>query len=161
MVPPPMGRTRGISLAALLATAVVAGCGGGNDSGSSTGADLANPVGLNCDPAGFQHKPPARHFAQNDPSGWSITYRANFADVAAHPGVTTNMVLIEESPQLPANGVRGGHPVTVKGQQVSLKTNPVPPQSHVAQWKTAKARYIAISNGARPTKLEELIACLP
>jgi hypothetical protein len=159
MVPPPMGRTRGTFLVALLAVAVLSGCGG--DSGSGDAADLANPVGVNCDPAGFQHKPPARHYEGSNPSGWSVTYRANFADVAKHPGLTTNMVLIEESPQLPANGVRGGHPVTVKGQQVSLKTNPVPPQSHVAQWKTAKARYIAISNGARPTKLEELIACLP
>jgi hypothetical protein len=161
MVPPPMGRIRGTFLLALVAVAAITGCGSNGDSGSGSTPDLANPLGTNCNPGGFQHRPPARHYAGSDPSGWSITYRARFADVAAHPGLTTNIVLIEESPQLPANGVRGGHQVTVKGQQISLKTNPVPPQSHVAQWKTTEARYIAISNGARPTKLEELIACLP
>jgi hypothetical protein len=161
MVPPPMGRIRGTFLAALAAGALIAGCGGNGDSGNESIPDLANPIGVNCDPAGFQHSDPARHYEGSNPSGWQLTYRVKFSNPATHPGATTNIVLIEESPQLPANGVRGGHPVTVKGQQVSLKTNPVPPQSHVAQWKTAKARYIAISNGARPTKLEELIACLP
>jgi hypothetical protein len=88
-----MGRTRGTFLAALLVSAAVVGCGGGGSDGGAT-PDLANPVGVNCDPAGFQHKPPARHYAQDNPSGWSVTYRARFANVAKNPGLTTNMVLI-------------------------------------------------------------------
>ena len=76
MVPPPMGRIRGTFLAALVAAAAIAGCGGGSDSASENTADLTSPLGVSCDPAGFQHSAPARHYEGSNPSGWQITYRA-------------------------------------------------------------------------------------
>jgi hypothetical protein len=69
--------------------------------------------------------------------------------------------VIEESPELPDRGIKGGRTETIDGQRVSLRTVTEPGIQHAAQWKTENARYIALSDGPTPARLKRLIPCLP
>jgi hypothetical protein len=165
-VPSPMRGSRKICLVtALVAAAATAGCGGDDGDSGSEGsepeptADLAKPLLAECDVEGLQASEPERQIREGTPTGWKLNFRATSSK--PNSGETTVIFLIEESPELPAEGVTGGQTITVDGQEASLRTITEPGVQHVAQWKTDKARYIAFGNGDTPARLKALIACMP
>ncbi|MGH2955733.1 MAG: hypothetical protein ACRDL6_01900 [Solirubrobacterales bacterium] len=146
----------------MTAAVAIAGCGGnGGGSEDEVPPDLARPLLASCGTQGFEKPQPERHYRGEDQSGWQLSYTVSSVDPASRPNATTTILLIEESPELPAEGVRGGHPVSIGGRDVSLRTITQPAPRHAAQWRTGKARYIAISDGPSPARLRRLIACLP
>src|SRR5687768_17529926 len=94
-VPSLMRGSRKICLvAALIASAAIAGCGGDDD--SDTGAepeeipDLAMPLLAECGTEGFQQTEPERQIREGVPTGWKLNYRAT----SAKPPETTVIFLI-------------------------------------------------------------------
>lgn len=155
------GSRKSLVVAAVVAAAATAGCGDGDGpAAESEGTpELARPLLAQCGTGGLTQSEPERQIREGEATGWKITYRAKVAKPES--GETTGIFLIEESPELPAEGVTGGHPITVQGQAASLRTITEPGVQHVAQWRTDRARYIAFSDGATPARLKRLIACLP
>jgi hypothetical protein len=161
------------AIAALLASAALLGCGGGDDNKSSTAAattnkaprpiraDLERPLYPQCSFPRFA-KPHVQSFPGPTGGGkaWQVAFIPRGRTVRP-PEVTSNVMIVEESPKLTHVGVQGGSIRTVAHRRVSIR--PPTPKSAVyaAQWNTRAAHYTALANGKTSTVLERFIACMP
>lgn len=127
------------------------GCGGGEGDG------LAKPVFSNCVPKDFG-KPRASR-AGGKGSGFWLVYYFHDRRKPQKIGDTTSVSITERPTRYPRGRIRGGREVTVAGRSVSLFGSSR--IGYVAQWKTGRATYAAIANGAKPDVLKRFIKCMP
>ena len=147
-------------LAAIVAAAALAGCGG--EQAAEERPDLASPILPSCGIAGYQAGEPERHEVEGEPSGWTIGYTSKPSGGGGQAQTGQRYIqLTEESPELPARGIQEGRWTTVDGHRVSLRTVTDPAVSRFAQWRTEQARYLTVAIGASPTEIRRLIRCLP
>jgi hypothetical protein len=155
----------------------VAGCGS-DDGGTEPAASAASPQ-----PATTQEAPPPDSSTvlaepllprcgvdklgkpQTEPklndgrTGWQIVYQ-NASSAPRVPGQPSVVTIVEQPPAGPRGSLQGGRDVTVAGHKVSFRDATSETPSNVAQWKTRKARYVVLADGA-PGALERIIGCLP
>lgn len=99
--------------------------------------------------------------AARDARGWKITYQLRpGAQPRTAPAQTSVVTLLERSPTLPRGRLEGGRERVVEGRKVSFKDRTAS-TSYVAQWKTKRARYVAIVDGTSTLVLDRVIACMP
>lgn len=163
-------RARLLVMAALLASVALAACSGphrGVDRASpetSTSASRLATTGLaraiypHCDFPGFRRVSVASVHGIGG-QGWNLSYLP-LAGSQFQPGVTSTVLIIEQSPRLPWAGMKGGHTIVVAGRRVSLRAPTSRIKAFGAQWHTVHARYLALANGTDPAVLEHFIACL-
>jgi hypothetical protein len=150
------------AIVTLLAGSLAAGCGGGGvDKSNQRVPDLARPIYPTCRVPGFV-KPKVQQVPSpsGKGGGWQLSFLPPPLTVR-HPGVTTNVLIVERVASAPAAGVKGGHTTTIAGRKVSLRAPNAKASVFVAQWKTNRAVYIALANGNKPDTLERFIACFP
>ena len=168
------GRT---ALAALLALAALAGCGGSHSathtikttpvtqpaSVTQTTAPtpaLASAVYPTCTFHQFRKPLKSPVVGPGGGRGWQLSYLPRpLARVL--PGTADTVLIVEQSPSLPMVGVVHGRTISVSGHKVSIRAPATATSVFEAQWNTAHARYVALSNGNRPTLLEKFISCMP
>ena len=121
---------------------------------------LARPVYPRCRFSSFRTLPPRQVSGPGGGLGWQLSYLP-LPLSRARPGVTNDVLIVEQSPELPAIGVVHGHTISVGGQRVSIRAPTGKINVFEAQWNTQAARYVALANGNSPTVLEKFIGCLP
>jgi hypothetical protein len=152
---------------------VIGGCGGGSSNAGKTvsptttttkpkvsGPSLARAVYPTCKFAGFAPPQLKRITGPSGGLAWQFDYLLP-RGVPYRRGVTSNVLIVEQSPMLPDVGAAGGHPVVVAGRRVSLRFLPRPGGLFLAVWRTKSARYEVLASGDRTTTLRRFIACLP
>jgi hypothetical protein len=70
------------------------------------------------------------------------------------------MTLVEQVPSLRRGSLGGGREIVVDGRRVSFRRGRPKTPSHVARWKTEKARYTMLIDGD-VAAARKIIACLP
>jgi hypothetical protein len=171
------GRTSWIG-SLVVASLLLAGCGGGSGDGSSSGRsdttgaggdrtseakpasrlDLAKPLYLGCETApyakaGVEEIPPANGKGR----GWRVSYDPR---PGTAPKVAMNLLIVEQSPHIPRPRIEEGHDVTIHGHRVSLAKAKDANSVYVAGWRTKTAGYTLIAHVPRP-QVDNLIRCLP
>jgi hypothetical protein len=164
------GTTQGGTLALALAVVATAGCSGSSHptarsttTSPTPSASLVRPLYPKCGTKGFG-KPRVKATTGLGTTGraWQLLYVASARiSMPLPPGATTHMVVVEQSPALVRGRVKGGREVNIAGRSVSLLYPSGRFQNFLAQWKTARARYLVFANGSTPATLSRLIGCLP
>lgn len=152
---------------ALLVACVLAnGCGndngGGNDAKRSS-RSLDRPIYPRCTAKGFV-KQFARPIAgTGSERAWSLTYSRPTSPIRPLPSNATRTVLIVESSPAkpPAKDLRGAKQVTIGGHRVSYRAPGKKGGAFAAQWKTDRALYTLVADGADNATVRRFIACLP
>jgi hypothetical protein len=165
-------RGRISTLTLVLPLLAFAGCGGdgeGEGSHAKTAGGratttpapaLSSPIRPRCKFRAFRHPTVQRTIGPGGGHGWQVSYLPP-ALSRVRPGQTTNVLIVEQSPALPASGVEGGQTIIVAGRRVSFRTPAAKTGTFLAEFKTKRARYTVLANGDRPTTLKKFIACLP
>ena len=170
------GMARTLALAVVVAGIAVAGCGGGDDKTSSGGGDktsststsAASSPGLAravypksiCVPPQFRKPVATPSTDQRGGRAWQVSFLLPGL-AKHHPGDTTNVLVIEQSPALPQETAKRGQPTFVAGRRVSLRSPDAQSRVFLAVWRTKRAGYVVIANGNRPETLKRFIGCLP
>lgn len=134
--------------------ALLAGCGGDGGAGK-----LPKPLFASC---GVEQlgKPRATRATKKGEAidVWLVNYLAD-PKKRLKFGQTTNLSIVERAPEGPQGRLKGGKEKVIAGRRVSFLGS-----SHTgysAQWKTGKAKYVALANGASPRTLYKVIECMP
>jgi hypothetical protein len=161
-----------VSVCLFVATAILCGgCGGTHKQASipasapqapaQAAKPLAAAIYASCGVDTFAPPTATATSKTRPPSGWQVTYLyPPRAPQRPRPGQTTIVTLVERPPVGPPPKLAGGREITVAGRRVSL-VNRTKKTIYVAVWKTGRARYTALADGAKPTALKRIIACLP
>jgi hypothetical protein len=145
----------------VVAAILCGGCGSSTHKHAQATKPLAAAIYARCGTGAFAPPAATPTSKKTPPSGWQVVYTyPPLAPRRPLPGQTTIVTLVERAPAGPSPKLTGGREVMVAGRRVSLR-NRTNRTMYVALWKTGKAHYLALADGATPATLERIIGCLP
>lgn len=161
------GKLSGSACAVLVACALPAGCGGGNDrdgDSATTAAPardaLERPLYPRCGTAGFA-KPRVRRLSDPEAIGpvWSLQYSRPAS--AGRPPQTVLIVQTSPSARASARTEPDARKAVIAGRQVMLRMPSRRFPGASAVWRTSRASYSVIATRGEPSVIRRFIACLP